>query len=41
MSRKNNKIELTDAAGLIQMAFSEDPSALSKMILNNYYKKGT
>ena len=40
VSIKNKKIALTDSAGLIQLAFSEDPSLLSESILNNYYKKG-
>jgi hypothetical protein len=40
VSRKNKEIALSDSAGLIQLAFSENPSSLSESILNNYYKKG-
>jgi len=37
VSRKNDKIFLTDSAGLVQFSFNGDPVELSRTILNDYY----
>jgi hypothetical protein len=37
VSHKNTNISLTDSAGLVQLAFNDEPFSLIQMILNNYY----
>jgi hypothetical protein len=39
VSENNKDIYLTDTAGMIQFAYDGDPSKMSDIILNGYYKK--
>jgi hypothetical protein len=40
VSKKEREIYLTDAAGMIQLAYDSDPSVLSERVLCSYFRKG-